>query len=1152
MNLTQLTILRRSLRYYWRASLAVILGAAAGAAALTGALFVGDSMRASLRTMALARLGPVDVALEGRRFFREALAEDLAADPQAKAESVTICPIISMSAAAENAATSARVNQIQVLGVDPRFWTLFDAGHGSTDQDSGRTVVLNQPLADALGAKAGDDVLIRMEKHGDVPVETLLGRKDDTVTTLRLTVARISPLEGPGAFALQPRQFAARNAYVPLETLQRTLRQIERVNTLLLVEGRGDSGAETSSGSGIDWQRLLAGHQTLDDLELRLRLNPQDGYASLESSRLLLESPVETAAATVAKQLDLSAVPILTYLANAISLEHAATSAGEVEMSIPYSTVTAIDPALAPEGRFLLTDGSPAPALGDEDILLNEWAAEDLGATVGDRITLAYFVSMPGGGLEERRSSFTLRGVVRMDGWGADAGLTPTFEGITDAKRISDWDPPFPFDMKRIRKKDEDYWDSHKALPKAFVSPAAGQRDWNPDGRFGQHTSIRIPQPQGKSLEEEANAIASNLLRHLSPAEMGLTFASVRSEAMEASGGSTDFGQLFIGFSSFLIISAAMLVALMFRLGVERRAAEVGLLIAAGLPIRRVGRMLSGEGAILTIIGTVAGLLLAGGYAWLMLAGLRSWWSAAVNAPFLTLAMSPTSAAIGLFASILIAMVSIAWAVRGLGRSSPTKLLSGAMTSGGRAASPRKRAILMMLSAALFLIAIGLSAGAIISGSIPQAAAFFSAGFAMLVALLLAIWLSLLKESASGRTGPVRLSSGLLAIRNARRQPARSLLAVGLVACATFVIVAVGASRKSPAADAASRAGGTGGYALMAETIAALPYDLASPEGRASLGVGDESAALISGARIMSFRLKPGDDSSCLNLYKVRQPRILGARGAFLDRGGFRFSASTEETDAERANPWLILNRRMRDGAIPAIGDESAVRWLLHLGLGDDFPVTDDRGNTQQLRIVAMLSGSILQGELIVSEENFLRLFPSVGGYGAFLIDTAETDASGLERALERDLARFGMDVEPTQDRLSQYLAVENTYLSTFQTLGGLGLVLGTIGLAAVMLRNTWERRGEMALLRALGLDTKDLLRMNLQEHAALLAGGLLTGTVSAALAVGPHVISNPADIPWSALSLTLLAVFMTGMLAGTLAIRSTLRTPILTALRRE
>ena len=44
--------------------------------------------------------------------------------------------------------------------------------------------------------------------------------------------------------------------------------------------------------------------------------------------------------------------------------------------------------------------------------------------------------------------------------------LAPEYPGISDAPTISDWDPPFPMDLGRIRKVDEDYWNRYRATPK--------------------------------------------------------------------------------------------------------------------------------------------------------------------------------------------------------------------------------------------------------------------------------------------------------------------------------------------------------------------------------------------------------------------------------------------------------------------------------------------------------------------------------------------------------------------------------------------------------------------------------------------------------------------------------------------------------------
>jgi len=129
---------------------------------------------------------------------------------------------------------------------------------------------------------------------------------------------------------------------------------------------------------------------------------------------------------------------------------------------------------------------------------------------------------------------------------------------------------------------------------------------------------------------------------------------------------------------------------------------------------------------------------------------------------------------------------------------------------------------------------------------------------------------------------------------------------------------------------------------------------------------------------------------------------------------------------------------------------------------------------------------------------------------------------------------------------------VQNTYLSTFQSLGGLGLVLGTFGLAAVQLRNVLERRGELALLRAVGFPRRRLGWLVLLENAVLLLAGLAAGLLAAGTALLPHLLGGQATIPWASLGGTLLLVLAAGLIASLAAVRATLQAPVVPALRGQ
>jgi hypothetical protein len=427
---------------------------------------------------------------------------------------------------------------------------------------------------------------------------------------------------------------------------------------------------------------------------------------------------------------------------------------------------------------------------------------------------------------------------------------------------------------------------------------------------------------------------------------------------------------------------------------------------------------------------------------------------------------------------------------------------------------------------------------------------FFGSGALLLTAGLATVWSWLrgARQERAGRRGVPGI--GQLAVRNAARHPVRSLLTVGLLAAATFLIVAVQSFHRDAGHDFLERGGGSGGFPLLAEAEVPIFQDLNSPKVRAEWHLPAAQRAALRDVRLVPFRVRAGDDVSCLNLYQPRRPRLLGVPAALIARGGFQFAATEAKTPEEKANPWLLLTGRRDDGAVPVFGEANTVTWILHKGLGEELTVPDGRGNPVRLRIVGLLQDSIFQSELLLSEANFLRLYPQEEGYSFFLVDVPPGQAAEARAALETALAEYGIAVTPSAQRLEAYLAVENTYLASFQALGGLGLLLGALGLAVVLLRGVWERRGELALLRALGFRRAALGWLVLAENACLLALGLGVGVVAALLAVAPHLAGG------GVLGLRLLGliglVLLVGLAAGAAAVMSTLRAPLLPALRRE
>jgi hypothetical protein len=365
---------------------------------------------------------------------------------------------------------------------------------------------------------------------------------------------------------------------------------------------------------------------------------------------------------------------------------------------------------------------------------------------------------------------------------------------------------------------------------------------------------------------------------------------------------------------------------------------------------------------------------------------------------------------------------------------------------------------------------------------------------------------------------------------------------------------------REPEKDFLARDSGSGGCALIAETDVPLFQDLNNEKVRRDqLNIPREAANLFQDVSFYSFRLRAGDDTSCLNLYQAQRPRLLGVPDALIRRGGFRFASSEAKTEEQRRNPWLLLDQPIQDNIVPAIADATTAEWVLHKKLGDILEIPDDNGrpnergeNVIKLRIVALLQDSIFQSELLLSERHFLDLFPRQEGYNLFLIETPPGKTQEVKGLLQASFDSRGMEVTDSIDRLRSYMAVENTYLLTFQALGGLGLLLGAMGLAVVLLRSVWERRGELALLRALGYRKRTLDWLVLAENGFLLILGLAGGTFAALVAVAPHLVGSAGGLPWLEIAGLLTAVMIVGLLAETAAVAATLRAPLVAALRRE
>ena len=253
---------------------------------------------------------------------------------------------------------------------------------------------------------------------------------------------------------------------------------------------------------------------------------------------------------------------------------------------------------------------------------------------------------------------------------------------------------------------------------------------------------------------------------------------------------------------------------------------------------------------------------------------------------------------------------------------------------------------------------------------------------------------------------------------------------------------------------------------------------------------------------VLPLRVGPGDDASCFNLNQVARPRLLATNAAALTRLG---AFPVKQVVAGAARDWSTL----REGPVMrAFIDETTLLWVLKKKLGERLIYQDEWGRDFPLEIAGTLDGTVFQGGMVVDETRFLEHYPSAPGPRLFLLESGADPESG-RALLQQALAGQGAMVTTTRERLAAFHGVENTYISIFQALGGLGVILGSAGLGLVTARNLLERRHEFAILHTLGVPMEVTRRVVWHETAQFIRWGLGIGLVAAVVAILPALAAG-------------------------------------------
>ena len=1100
--LTLGTYITNSLKHYWRWHFGLLLGVAISAWVIVSSLLVGDSVKATLARQAQVRLGQINEVVSAGEGFG---ALRLAIKAQEEMPAATVAPVLYLQGTVAVGGGGQRANGVNIYGVTDAFWKL-----ALRPSVAPAGVAMNEALAARLQVKSGDSMIARFEKPSLISRDAPLSGESDQTAVLNLTLGGVVADEALGSFSLRAEQTPPLNLFVPLADLQQAAEQPDRWNLLL---AKAISTPDAAPQSVLAWLENSE-HWKPEDVGVELTQLADGKTTRIATPRIFLPDSVSTATG--------KAEGVLTYLCNSLS-------AGEGNYTA-YPMVSAVETLPGVSGIDLL----PREDADSQSIVITQWLAESLHLKVGDAVKLNFFRVTQSRQLEENNADFRVTTILPNDQPWLNPEWTPNFPGVTEAANCRDWKPGIPMKTKGfIREADESYWQQYKGTPKAFISLPVGQELWG--NRFGKLTSLRAA--------GTPEAVGAKLQQTLKLADLGFVGQRPQVLAKAAVAGSMDFGSLFLSMSFFLIVTALTLAALLFLFNVESRAAQIGLWRALGMTADRVRVMYLLECLVPAVLGSLLGAWVATQTTSGVLGLLEGNWSGAVAGLKFVRETSTSAIVNGCGVTLTFALLTVWWLTRRFAKVAPQQLLAGQVLVVGEAQKfgKRRRSLGFLMGMASLVVGAGMVFSATKVPASVQPAIFFGAAVFLLTGAL--CWCSDWLKGLDAKAAGVHSCWGL-GLRNAVRRPGRSLAVLGLLAAGIFLVTSLHTFHL----DAADTSGkGTGKFQFMGTSDLPIYEDLNTKAGREAYGL-DET--LLSRTNIVSIRQRVGEQASCLNLNQAQAPSVLGVPVMAMNDSAFSITVWKGIEDGSKG--WSLLKADLPNGEIPAIADQNSAMWALKKGLGDIVEVKNETGATLKLRLVGFVSGTILQGHVIIGEDRFLTAFPATAGHRVYLVQTSSESAAEVSQHLTRQLQNRGLALEPTRTRLAELQAVQNTYLQIFSALGGMALVLSSVALALLIARNALERRPEFALLQASGFRLGQLQQILLGEHLPLFLVSMALGVSTALVAVWPQLQAGGQALPVGLLSVVLGGMLLGGVACCWLASRWALRQPLLESLRQE
>ena len=834
----------RSISFYKKPVLNQVLIIALLSAVITGSLLTGRSVKESLKKTASEKLGNTGILISsGIRYFSPGLIQAIKGN-----SSIECTGLLEANGYCQALNTQKGALSTRIFGINKDFFKFqgFDTLYIKTGE-----VAVNKRLADFLGVKTGDDIIIRFNEISAIPLDAPFSPSKNSGKSIVMKIGSILEPNTAGNFSLSISQVAPMNVFINLSDMEDLQGEDLKLNRLLIKKSNNISLSQISY--------ILKKSLNLSDVGFKIRTVNNTGQYELISDRIFIDEAIIN---EVHSKFPNSA-PVITYLGNKFE-------AGS--RSTPYSFISALPPSLYPD------------ISGGNSMIINKWMAEDLSATVGDTLRMYWYSPDSLNKLIEKNSRFIVYRVVAMKDIWSDSLLMPDFPGIAGKESCSDWDAGVPVKMDDIRTKDEDYWKKYRGTPKAFISYDKGKELWG--NNFGPATSIRFP--AGVSDKD----IKTRLDGNIDPEKTGFTIIDIAGESLKAADSGVDFGTLFLSLGFFLIVASLVLLSFAASLYFDSKRKHISTLFALGFKNKWIETTLFFESGLIGLTGCFIGALAGCLVNILITVALNSVWTGAVQTDTLRSFFNLMPLFSGFLITFLTIMLLMTVKIKRYLRRLNNRNMQIINIHSGR-----KNFFLLSVSLIITIILFVLSS--ILRDD--QLIYSFSGGTMLLLTFILS-WRQFYVSRFNNRYSGIK-TRRQLSHRYYSFSPSGAVTPILFIAAGIFTVFITGANRMDFNEKQMRRSGGTGGYLLWCENAIGVKEDLNSKAGKKTLGLDTDELADM---HFVQIKRSPGNDASCLNLNHITAPPLLGIDPeSFISGNSFTFSKALKSRSIKIKSPDL-------------------------------------------------------------------------------------------------------------------------------------------------------------------------------------------------------------------------------------------------------